>query len=143
LSVNREDFGVEYEVTAGTTKTLTATLIDPDTGTAQVMTDTNVFNTGIVKIYKPDGTTVGSSMNINFYDRANGLIKFTVDGTVLREDSTTVTGLEQRTFADTTVTVPAWGGMYAIEQVLYGVFSRDKNNDGSAKNKRADNTRIH
>ena len=81
MSINREDFGVEYEVTAGTTKTLTATVIDPDTGSAKSLADTDVYATGIAKIYKPDGTQIGANMSVNYGDSADrlaGLIKFTV-----------------------------------------------------------------
>ena len=85
MSIVRTDFGVLYEVTAGTTKTLEATMTDPDTGEAQDMSDTDIFATGIVKIFKPDYTTaIGSDMAINFGDPADrlaGLIKFTVSGT--------------------------------------------------------------
>jgi len=81
MSVRREDFGTTFDVHAGTTKTLQLTILDPDTGSAKSLTDTSVYASGVVKIYKPDGTLVGSSMSVTFSDRANGVIIFTVSGT--------------------------------------------------------------
>ena len=82
MSVNREDFGTRFDVTAGTTKTLELTIIDPDTGVFKDLTDTNVYTTGIVKIYQPDGTAVGTDMTVNFgATRSTGVIKFTISGT--------------------------------------------------------------
>ena len=57
------------------------TILDPDTGNAKSLADTNVYASGTVKIYKPGGTLVGSSMSVNFSDRANGVVNFTVSGT--------------------------------------------------------------
>ena len=81
MSVNREDFGTEFRVTAGTTKTLELTIIDPDTGQAKSLSDTGVYATGVVKIYEPDGTLKGTTMTVNFTDRSNGVITFTISGT--------------------------------------------------------------
>tara|TARA_R110002126_G_scaffold280469_2_gene427948 strand:+ start:278 stop:637 length:360 start_codon:yes stop_codon:yes gene_type:complete len=81
MSTNREDFGTTFTIHTGTTKTLELTILDPDTGLAKSLSDTNVYATGVVKIYQPDGTLLGSSMNVTFTDRANGVITFTVSGT--------------------------------------------------------------
>jgi hypothetical protein len=81
MSVNREDFGVEYVVFAGTTKTLEAIIIDPDTGNNKDLSNTSVYATGVAKVYKPDGTAVGSNMTISYGDAADrtaGLVTFTV-----------------------------------------------------------------
>ena len=81
MSVRRQDFGATFTIFAGTTKTMQITILDPDTGNAKSLADTNVYASGTVKIYKPGGTLVGSSMSVNFSDRANGVVNFTVSGT--------------------------------------------------------------
>ena len=81
MSTNREDFGTAFTVTAGTTKTLELTILDPDTGLAKSLSDTGLYATGVVKIYDVDGTLKGTSMTVNFTDRANGVILFTISGT--------------------------------------------------------------
>ena len=78
MSVRRQDFGATFTIFAGTTKTMQITILDPDTGNAKSLADTNVYASGTVKIYKPGGTLVGSSMSVNFSDRANGVVNFTV-----------------------------------------------------------------
>jgi len=78
MSVNREDFGITFEITVGTTKTFQLTILDPDTNLAVDMTDINVYATGVVKIYKPDGTLIDSGTNVSFTDRANGIVSFTI-----------------------------------------------------------------
>ena len=81
MSVRRQDFGATFTIFPGTTKTMQITILDPDTGNAKSLADTNVYASGTVKIYKPGGTLVGSSMSVNFSDRANGVVNFTVSGT--------------------------------------------------------------
>jgi hypothetical protein len=78
MSVRRQDFGVTFTVHAGTTKTLELTILDPDTGSAKSLTDTNVYSSGVAKIYRPDGTQVGINMTVTYSDRANGKVYFTV-----------------------------------------------------------------
>lgn len=84
MSVNRENFEVTLEITSGTTKQFELTIINPDTGTAQDLTDTGVYNTGSVKIYKPDPSEalIASGIGVSFTDRANGIITFTVNDTI-------------------------------------------------------------
>lgn len=81
MSVNREDFGTEYVVFAGTTKTLEAIIIDPDTGSNKDLTNSGIYATGIAKIYQPDGTQIGADMAISYgdaTDRLAGLVTFTI-----------------------------------------------------------------
>ena len=78
MSTVREDFGVKFEVHVGVSKTLEFTIIDPDTGSAEDLTDTAVYATGIVKIFKPDDTQVGADMTVTYSTRASGIVQFTV-----------------------------------------------------------------
>jgi len=79
MSLNREDFGVTYPVYVGTSKALEATVIDPDTGNAKDLSDENIYASGIARIFKPDGTQIGSDMAITFGDpRTSGVVTFTV-----------------------------------------------------------------
>lgn len=82
MSINREDFGVTLEIHSGTTKEFELTVIDPDTGVAKDLSDTDVYATGIVKIYKPGGTQIGANMGVS-YDtpRTTGIIFFTITST--------------------------------------------------------------
>ena len=79
MSITREDFGVLYEINAGTTKTFEA-IIENEDGTVKDLSDTDTYNDGRVKIYKPDGTIIGT-VSISFTDRPNGVINFTVTST--------------------------------------------------------------
>lgn len=78
MSTNREDFGTTFTVFVDTVKTLELTILDPDTGLAKSLADTGVYATGVVKIYKPDGTAVGATMPVSFTDRPTGKIEFTI-----------------------------------------------------------------
>ena len=79
MSMRRTDLGETYEVYTGTTKELEATIINPDSGNAQDLSDTNVYTTGIAIIYKPDGTQIGGNMAISFdTPRSTGITFFTV-----------------------------------------------------------------
>ena len=82
MSINREDFGVTFDVNVGTSKELELTVIDPDTGVAKDLSDTNVYATGIVQILKPDLTQIGANITI-FFDtpRTTGIVTFTVTNT--------------------------------------------------------------
>lgn len=81
MSIRRQDFGVTFTVNVGTTKSLQLTILDPDTGLAKDLTSTTVYAGSTVKIYKPDGTQIGNTINATFSDRANGIMIFTVSGT--------------------------------------------------------------
>lgn len=81
MSVRRQDFGATFTIFAGTTKTMQITILDPDTGNAKSLSDTNVYASGTVKIYKPGGTLVGATMSVNFVNRSEGIVNFTVSGT--------------------------------------------------------------
>src|SRR3990167_5087663 len=79
MSTRRTDYGVTFEVHSGVTKVLTATIIDPDSGEAKDLSDTNVYTTGTAIIYKPDGTQIGSNMAVTFIaPRTAGDVSFTV-----------------------------------------------------------------
>jgi len=80
MSTTRIDYGVKFDISAGTTKIFQFTVIDPETGQAKDLTDTNTYATGQVKIYKPDNTIIGT-LAVTFVDRLNGLIQWTVTPT--------------------------------------------------------------
>ena len=77
MSVRRQDFGSELEMYVDTEKTFQLSIIDPETNDAQDLTNTTIFSTGVVKIYKPDGTIISTS-NITYIDRAGGVVEFTM-----------------------------------------------------------------
>lgn len=81
MSTRRQDFGVTFTVNVGTTKSLQLTILDPDTGLAKDLSSNTVYAGSTVKIYKPDGTQVGATINATFSNRANGIMLFTVSGT--------------------------------------------------------------
>lgn len=80
MSTRRIDYGVTFEISAGSTKIFQFTVIDPVTGTAKNLSDTTIFATGQVKIYKPDNTIIGT-LTVSYTDRVNGIIQFTVTAT--------------------------------------------------------------
>lgn len=81
MSTEREKFVTEIKIHVDTTKTFEYTVIDSDTGVFKDLTDTSKYATGVVKIFKPDGTQIGGNRTINFTDRANGKIEFTLTPT--------------------------------------------------------------
>lgn len=81
LSIRRAEIQPTFTIFVGTEKNLELTVIDPDTNNAKDLVDTNVYATGVAKIYKPDGTQVGGDMTITFEDRANGIVSFIVTAT--------------------------------------------------------------
>lgn len=82
MSTNRQDFGVIYDVQAGTSKVLYSTIIDPDTGSAKDLSDTNIYATAIAQILKPDGTQIGADITVNFdTPRTSGEVNFTLTTT--------------------------------------------------------------
>ena len=81
MSTRRQDFGVTFTVNVGTTKSLQLTILDPDTGLAKDLSSNTVYAGSTVKIYKPDGTQVGATINATFSSRSNGIMLFTVSGT--------------------------------------------------------------
>lgn len=78
MSLIREKFGVEFNVFVGTSKRLELTIINPDTNEATDLSDTDIYRTAIAKIYKPDGTPIGTDMNVNYTDRENGIVSFVI-----------------------------------------------------------------
>jgi len=80
MSTTRIDYGVTFEISAGTTKIFEFTVIDPETGQAKDLTDTATYATGEVKIYKPDNTIIGT-LTISYTDRVNGKVQWTVTPT--------------------------------------------------------------
>ena len=58
MSTERNDFGTSFIIFAGSTKTFTLTIKDPDTGLVFNLSNTTDFDTGEVKIIKPDGTII-------------------------------------------------------------------------------------
>ena len=81
MSTRRQDFGVTFTVNVGTTKSLQLTILDPDTGLAKDLSSNTVYAGSTVKIYKPDGTQIGATINATFSNRSNGIMLFTVSGT--------------------------------------------------------------
>ena len=81
MSTRRQDFGVTFTVNVGTTKSLQLTILDPDTGLAKDLSSNTLYAGSTVKIYKPDGTQVGATINATFSNRSNGIMLFTVSGT--------------------------------------------------------------
>ncbi len=77
MSMNRTDYGLKYDVEVDSQKPLTITLGDPNTGGALNMGDTTQYNSGVVKIIKPDGTIIANVV-ITFDDRPNGVVGFTI-----------------------------------------------------------------
>ena len=80
MSTTRIDYGTLLEIFAGTTKLFTLIVKDPVTGLPEDLSDTAVFNTGRVKIIRPD-TTIVATLSITYSDRPNGEIEFTVTST--------------------------------------------------------------
>ena len=81
MSTRRQDFGITFTVNVGTTKSLQLTILDPDTGLAKDLSSVTLYAGSTVKIYKPDGTQIGATINATFSSRANGVMIFTVSGT--------------------------------------------------------------
>lgn len=67
-----EDYGTLYTIFAGTTKVFTSIIIDPNTGKAMDMTNTNIFTTGTVDVTQADGTIIQSGIAVNFIVRTAG-----------------------------------------------------------------------
>ena len=80
MSTRRQDFGITFTVNVGTTKSLQLTILDPDTGVAKDLSSTSLYASSTVKIYKPDGTQIGATMNASFNNRSNGIMLFTISG---------------------------------------------------------------
>lgn len=80
MSTTRIDYGVTFEISAGTTKIFQLTVIDPETGNAKDLSNTSTYDTGEVKIYKPDNTIIGT-LAITYIDRPNGKVQWTVTPT--------------------------------------------------------------
>lgn len=81
MSTERTTFDTVIDIHVGTTKTFEYTIIDPDTGTFKVLTDTDIYATAKVKIFKPDGTQIGGDRTVSFTDRATGKVEFTLTTT--------------------------------------------------------------
>jgi hypothetical protein len=81
MSTRRQDFGITFTVNVGTTKSLQLTILDPDTGLAKDLSSVTLYAGSTVKIYKPDGTQIGATINATFSNRTNGVMIFTVSGT--------------------------------------------------------------
>ena len=83
MSTRRQDFGITFTVNVGTTKSLQLTILDPDTGLAKDLSSVTLYASSTVKIYKPDGTQVGNTINASFgtaSDRTAGIMVFTISG---------------------------------------------------------------
>ena len=80
MSINRVDYGLVYDVEVDSEKELIIIVNDPNTGTGLVMGDLTQYDSGVVKIVKPDGTII-SNVAITFEDRANGIVGFTIPDT--------------------------------------------------------------
>lgn len=81
MSTIRTDYGVTFDVSVGVTKTLEIVITDPDTGENKLLTDTDIYHSGIARILKPDGTQIGNNMNISFGEEADrdiSLVSFIV-----------------------------------------------------------------
>lgn len=79
MSTTRTNFeGRLLEIYEGGSKTFEFTIIDPETGEAQDMSDNLIFNSGTVTILKPSGDIIGT-VNISFTDRLNGVVDFTIE----------------------------------------------------------------
>ena len=68
--MNMEGRSVEFRVKVGTTATL-------DLTTTLDLTNTVTFASGKWKVWKPDGTLLING-NISYYDRANGIVSYTM-----------------------------------------------------------------
>lgn len=77
MSLIRKDFGLLFEVEVGSEKPLTITVKDPVTGDGLNMTDVTQYDSGVVKIVRPNGTII-VSVAITFDNRANGLVGFKI-----------------------------------------------------------------
>ncbi len=80
MSTTRIDYGVVFEISAGTTKIFQFTVIDPETGDPKDLSNTTTYDTGEVKIYKPDNTVI-ATLTVSYTDRPNGEVQFTVTST--------------------------------------------------------------
>lgn len=103
---------IVYEVKVGSTNALQFNIYD-DTGTSlRNLSNTSTYNTGKLKVWKPDGTLVIDGA-VTFTDRVNGLVTYGLTSTdtattnagkwegeieLLSTDGTTVT-LQTDTFS--------------------------------------------
>ena len=77
MSTERNDFGTSFIIFAGSTKTFTLTIKDPDTGLVFNLSNTTDFDTGEVKIIKPDGTII-TTVAIVYSNRTDGEVQFEI-----------------------------------------------------------------
>ena len=78
MSTRRTDYGVTYEIFAGTKKAIEGTVPDPETGLARDLTNTSVYSTVVFKVYKPNGELIGE-VTADYEDRANGKVDAVID----------------------------------------------------------------
>lgn len=86
MSTTRIDYGTLLEIFAGTTKLFTLIIKDPVTGDPKDLSDTAVYNTGSVKIVRPD-TTIVATLSVTYSDRPNGEIEFTVTSSIAKNEN--------------------------------------------------------
>ncbi len=77
MSTRRTEYETNLDMYVGTTKIFTLVVKDPVTALPKDLTNTAVYNSGNVKIYKPDGTII-VTVTVTYSDRANGEIEFTI-----------------------------------------------------------------
>lgn len=81
MSQRFTDHGTTYEIYAGTRENFTTIIDDPSTGEAIDLTDADVYTTGTVRIFKPDGTLIGTT-TVDYVTRSAGLVDWEIDSTI-------------------------------------------------------------
>lgn len=81
MSVVRKQYNIVMNIFTGSEKSLTITVEDPVTGEPKNLTDTSKYNSGNVKIIKPDGTVI-ATLPIVYLVRLEGVVEFLVPDTV-------------------------------------------------------------
>ena len=74
MSTNMIGRATEYRVKAGSRATLSLTITD-STCTAKSLTDNVTYNTGVWKVWKPDGTLIIDGA-ITYDNRAGGIVTY-------------------------------------------------------------------
>src|SRR5690242_7793059 len=78
------DLGEVYDILVGTTKLFESVIDDPETGGVMDITDTSIFATAKVLLYKPNGNLLCAPITGQYFDRENGIISWEA-GTFVNE----------------------------------------------------------
>ena len=70
------DLGEVYDIIVGTTKLFESTISDPETSQNLDITDTQVFATSKVLLYRPNGNLICAPITAQYADRPNSIISW-------------------------------------------------------------------